>query len=96
MADLHAMGQAARETSYTWQHGQRRRKTTRSLAIADELQAQIDIMLRANELDIAAAREQGLSDALIDRLLLTPARISALVADTRAHCRTSRSGRRRY
>ena len=36
-----------------------------------------------NELDIAGGRSKGLSDALLDRLLLTPARMAGLAADTR-------------
>ncbi len=36
-----------------------------------------------NALDMAEGRARGLSDALLDRLLLTPARVAALAADTR-------------
>ena len=40
-------------------------------------------MLAANALDIAAGRAKGLSEALLDRLLLNEVRIAALAADTR-------------
>jgi glutamate-5-semialdehyde dehydrogenase len=37
----------------------------------------------ANAQDVAEGRAHGLSEALLDRLLLTPQRIAALAADTR-------------
>ena len=83
MADLKAMGQAAKATSYDLATKTTAQKNDALLAIADELEAQSEHILRENELDIAAAREQGLSEAVIDRLLLTPSRIAALAADTR-------------
>jgi glutamate-5-semialdehyde dehydrogenase len=53
------------------------------LAIADELEAQADMVLAQNALDIVDGRAKGLSDALLDRLLLTRQRIAVLAADTR-------------
>jgi glutamate-5-semialdehyde dehydrogenase len=84
MADLQAMGRAAKETSYVLATKTTAEKNAALLAIADELDAQSETILEENELDIAAAREQGLSDALVDRLLLTPERIAALARDTRS------------
>ncbi|NBB51084.1 glutamate-5-semialdehyde dehydrogenase [Rhizobium sp. CRIBSB] len=55
-----------------------RTKALRSCAAA--LSANADAILAANGRDIARARENGLDDALIDRLALTPARIAAIVA----------------
>ncbi|MFB6279285.1 MAG: glutamate-5-semialdehyde dehydrogenase [Salinibacter sp.] len=43
--------------------------------MADELEASADEILAANEEDVAGGREEGLSEALIDRLRLTPDRI---------------------
>lgn len=83
MANLQDMGREAKRTSYDLATKTTAQKNEALLAIADELEAQGDVVLQANALDIAAAREQGLSDALIDRLLLTPARLAALAADTR-------------
>lgn len=45
------------------------------LAMADSLVKSKETILAANELDVHAGREKGLSRALIDRLLLTPERI---------------------
>ena len=52
---------------------------TRALeACAAALGAHAEAILAANGRDIARARENGLSEALIDRLALTPARIAAI------------------
>jgi len=49
--------------------------------IAESVQANRDAILTANEEDVAWAKKGGLSDALIDRLLLTPERLSANIKD---------------
>jgi glutamate-5-semialdehyde dehydrogenase len=46
--------------------------------MADELEASEDEILAANETDMEGGREEGLSDALLDRLLLTPERITKM------------------
>jgi glutamate-5-semialdehyde dehydrogenase len=46
--------------------------------MADALEAAEDEILAANERDVAGAREDGLSEALIDRLVLTPERIQKM------------------
>ena len=52
---------------------------TRALeAAAAALRARSDAILAANAEDIARARDNGLSEALIDRLALSPARIAAI------------------
>lgn len=54
------------------------------LAIADALEARIPEILEANARDLEAGRENGLSDALMDRLALTDERVRAIAAGTRA------------
>jgi glutamate-5-semialdehyde dehydrogenase len=54
------------------------------LAIADELEAQTEAVLAQNALDIEDGRNKDLSEGLLDRLLLTEARIAGLAADTRS------------
>ncbi len=74
--------------------GQRAKAAARSLAtistatknkalhaIAAQLHADMDAILAANEQDVADARTNGLSDALIDRLRLTPERLQAIATD---------------
>ena len=46
--------------------------------MADELEASEDEILAANETDMEGGREEDLSDALLDRLLLTPERITKM------------------
>ena len=57
----------------------RARKDAALLAMADALAEAEGALLEANARDVAAARESGTSDALIDRLTLTPARIAGMV-----------------
>ncbi|MFC9970245.1 glutamate-5-semialdehyde dehydrogenase [Spirillospora sp. NPDC127200] len=47
-------------------------------AIADALVARTDEIVKANGLDVAAAREGGTSEYMIDRLSLSPERIAAI------------------
>jgi len=51
--------------------------------IADALLAQSDLVRAENGRDVAAAKEAGLSAAMVDRLTLTPARIQAMAAGVR-------------
>lgn len=53
------------------------------LAIADALEARSDEIIAANAIDLEAGREAGLDDALMDRLLLDRARLSAIAEDVR-------------
>ena len=47
-------------------------------AVADKLVEHYEDILAANELDIIAAKENGMSEALIDRLMLNEARVYAM------------------
>jgi glutamate-5-semialdehyde dehydrogenase len=53
-------------------------------AMADALMASVAAVLEANALDVTAARESGTGTALVDRLTLTPARITAMAEGLRA------------
>ena len=44
--------------------------------IAENLRKNIDVILKENEKDTAKAKENGITDAMVDRLRLTPERIS--------------------
>ncbi len=54
-------------------------KRTALLAAAGAINAHRKQILAANEIDMAAAREKGISGAFLDRLLLTDARIDGIV-----------------
>lgn len=58
-------------------------KRTALLTAAGAINAHRKKILAANELDMAAAREKGISGAFLDRLLLTDARIDGIVAAVR-------------
>ncbi|MFF4869562.1 glutamate-5-semialdehyde dehydrogenase [Streptomyces sp. NPDC003444] len=53
------------------------------LAIADALEVRTAEIVEANAVDIAKAREAGTSEAIVDRLTLTPERVRAIAADVR-------------
>ena len=80
---LEKMGQAAREAAYQLATVSTAQKNRALAAIADELEARGAQILAANEKDIAAGREAGLTEAMLDRLLLNPARLAGIVADVR-------------
>jgi glutamate-5-semialdehyde dehydrogenase len=54
------------------------------LAMADALEARTSEIVSANAEDVTRARESGTSEAIIDRLTLTPERVRAIAADVRA------------
>jgi glutamate-5-semialdehyde dehydrogenase len=77
------MGKAAKAASRKLAILSTKQKNEALLAIADELESQSEMVLAQNSLDIAAGREKGLSEAILDRLLLTDSRIANLAADIR-------------
>ncbi len=82
--DMQAMGKAAKAASRKLATLTTDEKNRALLAIAGELEAQAGAVMAQNALDIEDGRAKGLSDALLDRLLLTEARIAALAADARS------------
>jgi glutamate-5-semialdehyde dehydrogenase len=81
--DLNAMGKAARAASRKIATLSTQQKNQALFAIADELEHDAEAVLAANAKDIAGGRSRGLSDSLLDRMLLTPARLAGLAADAR-------------
>jgi glutamate-5-semialdehyde dehydrogenase len=62
----------------------RKEKDAALEAIARMLRENEAAILEANKKDVALGREQGLSEALIDRLLLTSQRLAGMAEDVRA------------
>ncbi|MTH46126.1 glutamate-5-semialdehyde dehydrogenase [Intestinirhabdus alba] len=83
---LEQMGIAARAASYRLALLSSREKNRVLESIADALEAQHEAILRANADDLADARAAGLSEAMLDRLALTPARLKAIADDVRQVC----------
>ncbi|MEQ3697258.1 MAG: glutamate-5-semialdehyde dehydrogenase [Pseudomonadales bacterium] len=52
-------------------------------SIAEIIQARRDVLVAANAEDVQAGRERGLSDAMLDRLILTPERIDGMLEGLR-------------
>ncbi len=83
---LEQMGIAAKAASYKLALLSSREKNRVLEKIADELEAQTETILNANAQDVAEARTNGLSEAMLDRLALTPARLKAIADDVRQVC----------
>jgi len=77
------MGRSARAASRTLALASTATKNRTLLSLADRLEAARAEIDAANAQDIAAARSSGLTEALIDRLTLTPKRLDGLAADLR-------------
>lgn len=80
---LEQMGIAAKQASYKLAQLSSREKNRVLEKIADELEAQSESILNANAQDVADARANGLSEAMLDRLALTPARLKGIADDVR-------------
>jgi glutamate-5-semialdehyde dehydrogenase len=81
--DMVIMGDRAVEASRELARLTARRKNTMLLAMADELDAGQGAIKAANARDVQAAREAGMSAALLDRLTLTESRIGAMAKGLR-------------
>ena len=83
---LEEMGKAARAAAWAMADLSAAEKNQVLLTIADRLEAESSVILAANEQDLAEARQNKMSEALLDRLTLTPARLSAIASDVRQVC----------
>lgn len=77
MTELQKMGAAAKKAAAVLRTaGEKKRRAL--LEAAQALRAAAPEILAANAVDLAAARESGMRDAMLDRLMLTEARIEAM------------------
>ena len=81
--DLLQIGKAAKAASRKLAALTTAQKNAALLVIADEIEANAREILAQNALDIADGAAKGLSEAMLDRLLLNEKRIAGLAADTR-------------
>ncbi len=77
------LGQAAREASRVLARASTAQKNRALQAAAGALDAARPALVAANELDLAAARANGLEPAMVDRLALTPAVIDSMIEGLR-------------
>ncbi|MDL5028430.1 MULTISPECIES: glutamate-5-semialdehyde dehydrogenase [Vibrio] len=81
--DLTNMGIAAKEAAFHLATASTAQKNKALAIIADELEANAATILEANAKDIELGREAGLTDALLDRLLLNEERLTGIANDVR-------------
>lgn len=77
------MGIAAKEAAFHLATASTAQKNKALAIIADELEANAATILEANAKDIELGREAGLTDALLDRLLLNEERLTGIANDVR-------------
>ena len=80
---LVAKGRAARTASRTLARMSSRVKNRALLNIAEGLETEQANILQANEKDYRSSQNDGLNEAMLDRLLLTPDRLLAMAQDVR-------------
>ncbi|MEH0387139.1 glutamate-5-semialdehyde dehydrogenase [Vibrio mimicus] len=81
--DLTVLGKAAKAASFQLATASTAQKNQALAIMADQLEAQSASILAANAKDIGLGREAGLSDAMLDRLLLNESRLQAIANDVR-------------
>lgn len=81
--DLTNMGKAAKDAAFELATASTAQKSQALAIIADELEANAETILAANAKDIELGREAGLTDALLDRLLLNEERLTGIANDVR-------------
>ncbi len=81
--ELKAQGRAAKTAAKRLAYLSTEIKNKALLNIADALKSRREEILAANEEDLQAGRREGLSEALLDRLLLNPVRLEGMAQDIR-------------
>ncbi|WP_135455995.1 glutamate-5-semialdehyde dehydrogenase [Vibrio echinoideorum] len=81
--DLTNMGIAAKDAAFHLATASTAQKNKALAIIADELEANATTILEANAKDIELGCEAGLTDALLDRLLLNEERLTGIANDVR-------------
>lgn len=87
MLDLIRMASEARRGADRLRGASRKEKDRAILALAELIIAQKELLIRANEKDLALAEEAGLTPALIDRLRLDSGRLEGIAGDLRTVAR---------
>jgi glutamate-5-semialdehyde dehydrogenase len=80
---MQGLGQAARQASRAMARAGTSAKNAALLAMADALIAREAELLAENAKDLAAGKANGLDDALLDRLMLNPERVSGMAEGLR-------------
>ncbi len=83
MTNVSQIAQQAKQASVALALFGQTAKNQALLTIADSLESRVAEILQANEKDIEFAKAQGISAAIIDRLLLSESRLKAIADDVR-------------
>lgn len=75
MSGLVEMGKRAKVAALALSQAKTKQKNEALLALAERLEANTAVILAANEKDLAAAADNGVKDAMLDRLRLTAERV---------------------
>lgn len=78
MSELIIKGQKAKEASYALSNASTNTKNNALLFMAEELINEKEAILKANAIDIEYAKENGISEAMLDRLSLNEDRINGM------------------
>ncbi|NJR20370.1 MAG: glutamate-5-semialdehyde dehydrogenase [Hyphomonadaceae bacterium] len=81
---MHDMGVRARASADHVRNASAHQRTQALLAMAQELRAASDLILQANQEDLARGVEQGLSAPMMDRLALDSVRLEAIASGLEA------------
>lgn len=80
---LQSMGLAAKQAAYKLATLTTAQKNTALAIMADELEANLAQILQANEKDLQAASDAGLTKSMLDRLMLNESRLKSIANDVR-------------
>ena len=83
MTDLTRTGAAAKEAAFALANASTAQKNAALMAIAAALEAHAEDILRANREDVEAARANGMSPSMLDRLSLSEARVKGMAEGVR-------------
>ena len=80
---IESLCKQARSAAGLLAHVPTQQKNAALQKIADQLWSERNEILAANAADLSAAREAGLSEAMLDRLMLNESRLQNILADLR-------------
>ena len=83
MIEMEKVGRQARAASKTLALISAKQKNQALEEMASALLRKQAEIIAANQVDVAGARDHGLSEAMVDRLVITPERLVSIVADLR-------------
>ncbi|AWX15787.1 glutamate-5-semialdehyde dehydrogenase [Mergibacter septicus] len=83
MINLIEIGKKAKQAAFQLAQISSKIKNQALLEIAQQLELQQEKILQANTQDLAEAKQNGISEALLDRLQLTPTRLLTIANDVR-------------